>query len=50
MNETKLESFIGIRGILEFRDANGELVQTVEIDKQIPLNTEEVKDGDQRSE
>ena len=41
---------VGISGVFEFRDAEGNLVKTVEINTVLPVTELEAEDGNQRSE
>jgi hypothetical protein len=41
---------VGVSGVLEFRDADGNLIKTVEVNAVIPVTELEATDGNQRSE
>jgi hypothetical protein len=49
MNEANLEAKLVIQGTFECRDKDGNLLKTIELKGEMPVNTKE-DDGDQRSE
>jgi hypothetical protein len=49
MNETQLSAKLVIQGTFECRDKDGNLLKTIELKGELPLNKEETND-DQRSE
>ena len=50
METKEINMQVGISGTFEFRDAEGNLVKTVEVNTVVPLTELEAEHGDQRSE